>query len=128
MVVHGRFGPTRRRRIYFWFEGRKKEIIVRDALNISPQEVEDALYRHPAVLEVAVVGLPDPVPARGEQIVAFVSLRDGMFADGRDLIACALERLADFKVPQKIVFTDSLPKGVTGKVQRRTVRGMAFPR
>jgi acyl-CoA synthetase (AMP-forming)/AMP-acid ligase II len=48
---------------YLWFEGRKKEIIVRDGINISPQEVEEALYRHPAVLEVAVIGLPDSVPS-----------------------------------------------------------------
>jgi long-chain acyl-CoA synthetase len=110
---------------YLWFEGRKKEIIVRDGLNISPQEVEEAIYRHPAVLEVAVIGLPDSVPARGEQVVAFVALRHGMVADQRDLRECALQRLADFKVPQKIVFMDSLPKGITGKVQRRTVKEMA---
>jgi long-chain acyl-CoA synthetase len=107
---------------YLWFEGRKKEIIVRDGLNISPQEVEEALYRHPAVLEVAVIGLPDSVPARGEQVVAFVSLRHGMVADRKDLMECALQRLADFKVPQKIVFLDSLPKGITGKVQRRALK------
>ena len=110
---------------YLWFEGRKKEIIVRDGLNISPQEVEEAIYHHPAVLEVAVIGLPDSVTARGEQVVAFVSLRRGMAADQRELVDCAVQRLADFKVPQKIVFVDGLPKGITGKVQRRAVREMA---
>jgi len=107
---------------YLWFEGRKKEIIVRDGINISPQEVEEALYRHPAVLEVGVIGLPDRVPARGEQVVAFVSLRHGMVADQKDLMECALRHLADFKVPQRIVFADSLPKGITGKVQRRALK------
>jgi long-chain acyl-CoA synthetase len=107
---------------YLWFEGRKKEIIVRDGLNISPQEVEEALYGYPAVLEVAVIGLPDSVPARGEQVVAFVALRHGMVADAKDLREFAVERLADFKVPQKIVFVDSLPKGITGKVQRRALK------
>lgn len=62
---------------YLWFEGRTKEIIVRDGINISPQEVEEAIYGHPAVHEVAVIGMPDSVRAHGEQIVAFVSLRDG---------------------------------------------------
>ena len=107
---------------YLWFAGRKKEIIVRDGINIAPQEVEEALYRHPAVLEVGVIGLPDPVRARGEQVVAFVSLRHGMVADQKDLMECALRHLADFKVPQRIVFADSLPKGITGKVQRRALK------
>jgi len=108
---------------YLWFEGRKKEIIVRDGLNISPQEVEEALYRHPAVLEVAVIGLPDSVPARGEQVVAFVSLRHGIVAEEKDLRECALQRLADFKVPQKlclwIVCQKALPEKISGVPSRR---------
>jgi len=110
---------------YLWFEGRKKEIIIRDGVNISPREIEDAIYHHPSVLEVAVIGLPDSEPVRGEQIIAYVTLRRGMVADRIEIIECAVERLADFKVPQKIVFVDSLPKGITGKVQRRAVKEMA---
>jgi long-chain acyl-CoA synthetase len=107
---------------YFWFDGRKKEIIVRDGLNISPQEVEEVLYDHAAVLEVAAIGAPDPLPARGEQVVAFVSLREGMVATESELKAYASERLADFKVPAKIIFSESLPKGITGKIQRRALK------
>jgi len=55
---------------YLWFEGRKKEIIVRDGLNISPQQVEEAIYDHPAVLEAAVIGVPDPVGSHGERLLA----------------------------------------------------------
>lgn len=109
---------------YFWFEGRKKEIIIRGGLNISPQEVEEAIYGHPAVLEVAVIGMPDPVPVQGERIVAFVSLRDGMLANEGELREHASQRLADFKVPEKIVFSKSLPKGITGKIQRRALKEM----
>lgn len=109
---------------YFWFEGRKKEIIVREGFNISPQEVEEAIHGHPAVLEVAVIGLPDPVAARGERILAFVALREGLVAHEQELKDHARQRLADIKVPEKIVFLKSLPKGITGKIQRRALKEM----
>jgi long-chain acyl-CoA synthetase len=107
---------------YLWFDGRKKEIIVRDGLNLSPQEIEEALYDHPAALEVAVIGAPDPQPARGEQVVAFVRLREGMVATESELRAYGSQRLADFKVPTKIIFSESLPKGITGTIQRRALK------
>jgi long-chain acyl-CoA synthetase len=105
---------------YVWFEGRKKEIIVRDGVNISPQEVEEAIYNHPAVLEVAVIGIPDPVGAHGERVLAFVSLRDGVVVDEQELRDHTRQLLADFKVPERFVFRTELPKGITGKVHRRT--------
>jgi long-chain acyl-CoA synthetase len=107
-----------------WFEGRKKEIIVRDGLNVSPQEVEEAIYNHPAVLEVGVIGMPDAVGAHGERIVAFVSLRDGLVIGEQELRDHARQQLADFKIPERIVFLKDLPKGVTGKVQRRALKEM----
>ena len=61
---------------FYWFEGRVKQIIVRGGSNISPQEVEEALYHHPAVLEAGVIGMPDPV--LGEKVIAFVALREGL--------------------------------------------------
>jgi long-chain acyl-CoA synthetase len=107
---------------YLWFDGRKKEIIVRDGLNLSPQEIEEVLYDHPAVLEAGVIGAPDALPARGEQVVAFVRLREGMMATESELRAYASEQLADFKVPAKIIFSEALPKGITGKIQRRALK------
>jgi long-chain acyl-CoA synthetase len=107
---------------YFWFEGRKKQIIVRDGFNISPQEVEEALYTHPAVLEAGVIGMPDPVKARGEQVVAFVALRDGFVAGEDELREHARRRLADLKVPEKILFLEKLPKGISGKIQREALK------
>jgi long-chain acyl-CoA synthetase len=109
---------------YLWFEGRKKEIIVREGVNISPQEVEEAIYSHPAVLEVAVIGTPDPVGARGERVLAFVSLREGLVVDERELRDHARQLLADIKVPETFVFRSGLPKGITGKVQRRALKEM----
>ncbi len=110
---------------YLWFEGRKKEIIVRDGINISPQEVEEAIYTHPAVLEVGVIGMPDPVGAHGERVVAFVSLRRGLVTDDQELRHHARQCLADFKVPEQIFFVDHLPKGITGKIQRRALKEMS---
>jgi long-chain acyl-CoA synthetase len=105
---------------YFWFRGRVKQIIVRAGSNISPQEVEEALYQHPAVLEAGVVGMPDPV--YGELVAAFVALREGMAVDEAGLQAFARERLADYKTPERIFFVPELPKGLTGKVDRRSLK------
>jgi long-chain acyl-CoA synthetase len=105
---------------FYWFEGRVKQIIVRGGSNISPQEVEEPLYHHPAVLEAGVVGMPDP--AHGEKVIAFVALRDGLDASEAELREFVSARIADYKVPERILFLPSLPKGLTGKVQRRDLR------
>jgi long-chain acyl-CoA synthetase len=105
---------------YFWFRGRRKEIIVRAGSNISPQEVEEALGRHPAVLETGVVGFPDPV--YGERVAAFITLRAGQAVDGGELKRFAQQYLADYKVPEEIRFLSELPKSATGKVHRRTLK------
>lgn len=109
---------------YLWFEGRKKEIIIRDGVNISPQEVEEAIYNHPAVLEVAVIGVPDPVRAHGERVLAFVSLRDGLVVEEQELRDHAGQQLTDIKVPERFIFRTNLPKGITGKVARRALKEM----
>ena len=105
---------------YYWFRGRKKEIIIRAGSNISPQEVEEALYRHPAVGETGVAGQPDSV--YGEIVVAFVVLRDGLKADADELRQFAQKHLADYKVPERFVFVSELPKNPTGKVHRRALK------
>jgi long-chain acyl-CoA synthetase len=105
---------------YYWFKGREKQIIIRAGSNISPQEVEEALYLHPAVLEAGVVGMPDST--YGEQVVAFVALRSGQSVDQESLREFSRQRLADYKVPERIVFVDELPKGPSGKVQRSALK------
>jgi long-chain acyl-CoA synthetase len=109
---------------YFWFEGRVKQIIVRCGSNISPQEVEEALYHHPAVLEAGVIGMPDPTV--GEKVVAFVALREGRTANEQELRDLVRSRLADYKTPEHIIFLDVLPKGLTGKIQRRDLKDLAL--
>lgn len=102
---------------YYWFKGRLKQLIVRGGSNISPQEVEEALYQHPAVLEAGVTGASDLV--YGQVPVAFVTLREDRRPTEDDLLAHARTLLADYKMPDRILFVEQLPKGLTGKVDRR---------
>lgn len=120
--VHSGDLAARDRDGYYWFKGRKKQIIIRAGSNISPQEVEEALYKHPAVLEAGVVGVPHPV--YGETVAAFVVLRKGQTADAQALRLFAQQHLADYKVPENILFLEELPKGLSGKVHRRALKEM----
>ena len=104
---------------FYWFAGRKKEIIIRGGSNISPLEVEAVFYHHPAVSEVGVVGRSHPV--WGEVVIAYVVLRPGCTVAESELLAFARERLADYKVPESIIFREELAKGPTGKILRRAL-------
>jgi long-chain acyl-CoA synthetase len=108
---------------YYWFVGRKKEIIIRGGSNVSPPEVENALYQHPAVREAGVVGAPDAV--WGEVVHAFVALHEGTALAEAELKQCVAQQLAAYKVPETIHFLPELPKGPTGKVHRKTLREWA---
>jgi long-chain acyl-CoA synthetase len=105
---------------YYWFRGRRKEIIIRGGSNISPQEVEEALYTHPEILEAGVVGMPHEV--WGELVVAFVALRDPATANEDSIREHARKHLADYKVPEKVHVLPVLPKGPTGKVHRKALK------
>lgn len=96
--------------------GRLKEIINRGGEKIAPVEVDDVLMDHPAVQQVVTFAVPHD--RLGEEVAAAVVLRDGQTADERTLRAFAAERLADFKVPRRILILDEIPKGATGKLQR----------
>jgi long-chain acyl-CoA synthetase len=105
---------------FVWFRGRKKELIVRGGSNISPQEVEETLYRHPAVAEAGVIGQPDEY--WGEVVLAYVALREGHSISADELVAFSRQHLAEYKCPERVRFLPVLPKGITGKVQRRALR------
>jgi long-chain acyl-CoA synthetase len=107
---------------FYWFAGRKKDIIIRGGSNISPQEVEAALGEHPSVSEVAVIGREDPV--LGETVAACVVLRRGKAVAEAELIAFVRDRLADYKTPERVFFLPELPKSPTGKILRRALREM----
>jgi len=105
---------------YYWFAGRKKEIIVRGGSNISPQEVEAVLHQHPAVAEAGVIGIPDET--WGEVVVAYVARQEGVSATEAELIEFVKKQIAVHKVPEKVFFLPSLPKSAVGKVQRRALK------
>ncbi|HAC57341.1 MAG TPA: acyl-CoA synthetase, partial [Rhodobiaceae bacterium] len=101
---------------------RSKDIIISGGENISSLEVEDVLYKHPDIIEAAVVARPDE--KWGETPCAFVTLRNGATLSEADVIAYCREKLAHFKCPKTVVFTD-LPKTSTGKVQKFKLREQA---
>ena len=97
--------------------GRTKEMIIRSGYKVYPREVEDVLAAHPAVVEAAVVGVPDE--RRGEEVVAFVTLAPQARASASDLVDHCRERLAPYKYPRRVEIRESLPHGPTGKVLKR---------
>jgi acyl-CoA synthetase (AMP-forming)/AMP-acid ligase II/thioesterase domain-containing protein/acyl carrier protein len=101
---------------YIFIRGRLKEIINRGGMKISPREIEEALLEHPAVARAAVFGVPHPT--LGEHAAAAVVLRSGAVAAEAELRQFAAGRLADFRVPSRIIVADHLPTGPTGKLQR----------
>ena len=105
---------------YFHIADRKKDMIIAGGYNIYPTEVEAVLFEHAAVLEAAVIGVPDP--KRGENVKAFVVLREGQTATEEELIAFCREGMAAYKIPREVEFRDDLPKTVIGKVLRRELR------
>ena len=105
---------------YLTLVDRVKDLIIRGGENIYPKEIEDVLYTHPAVLEAAVVGQPDPV--FGEQPVAFVTLRPGFDAAPEDLLEHCRPSLARYKVPRAVHVEESLPKNAVGKVAKPVLR------
>jgi fatty-acyl-CoA synthase len=107
---------------YAEVKDRSKDIIISGGENISSIEVEAALYRHPAVLEAAVVARPDP--KWGESPCAFVTLKDGADATAADLIVHCRTLLAGFKTPKTVIF-GPLPKTSTGKIQKQILRERA---
>jgi long-chain acyl-CoA synthetase len=99
---------------------RKKDLIIRGGFNVYPREVEELLYRHPAVLEAAVVGRPD---ARlGEEIQAYIVLRPDAGQTALDVRSWVKERIAPYKYPREVHVVDALPKGPTGKIHKQTLR------
>jgi oxalate---CoA ligase len=101
---------------YLAITGRIKEIINRGGEKISPREVDEVLMDHPAVAQVVTFAMPHA--SLGEDVAAAVVLREGEEASEQDLRGFVRERVADFKVPRRIVFLDEIPKGATGKLQR----------
>jgi acyl-CoA synthetase (AMP-forming)/AMP-acid ligase II len=105
---------------YVVISDRKKDVIISGGENVSSIEVEDTLYQHPAVAEVAVIGVPDD--KWGETVKALVVCRDGAAAEEQELIDFCRERLAHYKCPTSVEFPEALARTATGKLQKFKLR------
>jgi acyl-CoA synthetase (AMP-forming)/AMP-acid ligase II len=105
---------------YLYLADRKSDMIISGGENVHPTETENALQEHPAVYEVAVVGVPD---ARwGEAVKAVVALQPGRQVSAEELIEFCKQRIAGYKCPKSVDFVDELPKSTVGKILRREVK------
>ncbi len=109
---------------WFYVVDRKKDMIVASGYKVWPRDVEDVIYQHPAVKETAVVGVPDPY--RGETVKAFVALKEGTEkqVSAEEIMAFCRERMAAYKYPRQVEIVSEIPKTLTGKFLRRTLREM----
>ncbi len=105
---------------YLFVVDRKKDMVISGGMNIYSKEIESVLYRHPAVLEAAVIGLPDE--EWGEIVTAVIALKPGREASERELVDLCRTSLAGYKKPRKILFLDELPKNPSGKILKRVLR------
>ncbi|KPF58458.1 acyl-CoA synthetase [alpha proteobacterium AAP81b] len=105
---------------YITVVDRKKDMIKSGGENVASREVEEALYRHPAISEVAVIGLPDPKWI--EAVTALIVLRDGHRLTAAEVLEHCGQHLAGFKTPKRIVFVETLPRNASGKILKRELR------
>jgi fatty-acyl-CoA synthase len=105
---------------YYRITGRIKDMICRGGENIYPREIEEFLYTHPAVEDVAVVGVPDPKFV--EDVAAWIKLKDGQTATEKEIRTFCREQLAHFKVPRYVKFVTEFPQTVTGKIRKFKIR------
>jgi long-chain acyl-CoA synthetase len=102
---------------FFYLVDRKSDMIIRGGENIYPREIDEVLYQHPAVQDAATIGVPDAL--YGEEVKAFIVLKDGARASEEELLAFCRARLADYKCPKSVAFLREIPKGPTGKLLKR---------
>jgi long-chain acyl-CoA synthetase len=107
---------------YYFITDRKKDMLLVNGINVYPREIEEIIYQFPGVKEAAVIGKPDA--RRGEQPVAFVAPNDGTSLDSKALQQFLRRRLADYKVPRKILQMEALPRNATGKILKTNLRQM----
>ncbi|MFC0295927.1 AMP-binding protein [Geobacillus jurassicus] len=107
---------------YVRIVGRKKEMIIRGGYNIYPREIEELFYKHPSVMEVAIIGLPDSV--LGEISCAVIKLRPDCVEDEESMKAYIKGKVADYKVPDRVVFVEELPVTPSGKIKKVALREM----
>jgi len=105
---------------YLYIVDRKKDVIIRGGTNINPREVEDVLYSHPGIFDVAVIGVPDAV--MGEELLAFIMVREGRELSDEDIKEFCRGKIAKYKIPRYYRFVSSLPKTASGKLMRKELQ------
>jgi fatty-acyl-CoA synthase len=105
---------------YLAIVGRIKDMIIRGGENIYPREIEEFLYTHPAIADVQVIGVPDE--RYGEEVCAWVVLREGVELDEEGVRAFCEGKIAYYKIPRYVRFVDGFPMTVTGKIQKHKMR------
>lgn len=105
---------------FFYIVDRSKDMIISGGENIYPREIEEVIITHPAIEDVAVIGMPDAV--WGESVKAFVVLKEGKAAEEQEVIDFCRGYLAGYKKPKEVVFVPSIPKNPLGKVLKRVLR------
>ena len=110
---------------YYFITDRKKDMLLVNGINVYPRELEEVLYQFPGIKEAAVIGIPDP--RKGEQALAFAVANEETTLDEKTILQFMRSRLADYKMPRRIVFLPALPRNATGKVLKTTLREMARP-
>jgi acyl-CoA synthetase (AMP-forming)/AMP-acid ligase II len=105
---------------FIYIVDRKKDMIITGGENVYPREVEEVLYRHPAVMEASVIGVPDEKWV--ERVHAVIVLKEGNKATEDEMIAFCKQQLARYKAPRSVEFAESLPKNPQGKILKREIR------
>ena len=105
---------------FYYIVDRKKEMIVSCGENIYPREIEEVLMSHPAVADVAVIGIPHPT--WGETVKAFIALREGHIIDEQEVIEFCKKNLASYKKPTAVAFVPTIPRNPSGKALKRLLR------
>jgi long-chain acyl-CoA synthetase len=102
---------------FYYIVDRKSDMIIRGGENIYPREIDEVLYKHPAIAAAATIGVPDQL--YGEEVAAFVVLKDGVELEGDEVIEYCRQHLADYKCPKSVRIVKDIPKGPTGKLLKR---------
>jgi long-chain acyl-CoA synthetase len=105
---------------YYYITDRKKDMLLVNGNNVYPREIEEVIYQFPGIKETAVIGMPDA--RKGEQPVAFVTAAEGQTVEEKALLQFVRSKLADYKVPKKVVFLSALPRNATGKILKTALR------
>ena len=108
---------------YYYITDRKKDMLLVNGNNVYPREIEEVIYQFPGVKDAAVIGVPDA--RKGEQPVAFVTVKEGQAVEEKTLLQFVRDKLADYKVPKRVVFAPALPRNATGKILKTELRKQA---